>query len=358
VASERNYQSKKLAVVLEDFKLYQRKKGLDHLGAGDWKLVVKVKNSPLVSFLISAYNEEQYIQSCIESCLNQTYQYIEIILVNDGSNDLTSQIINQNYRNNTKIKIIDLTKNLGKVNGFNLAFEAATGAYIALMGADDICYPQRIEKSLEHLNENQGMVCSDLDKINSKGQIIENRIINTRYGALKREDFSTKKLIETPKVFGGTIFLARTTAEKIFPLDINLSHEDWYIPLKASLHCKIAYVDEPLIAYRIHAKNSSSSTEKRIFNYSKWFYLNTRDTAYYCDLIQLVDEFSIDTDVSKIKFYFAKSLLLKEDEKFKVFFKYLPQIKGKKRKLLFSLHLFPYLLYVLAMLARLKRSFL
>lgn len=249
-----------------------------------------MKNSPLVSYLISAYNEEGYIEACIESCLKQTYRNIEIILINDGSTDSTSEIINQNYQKNPRVKIIELEKNSGKVNGFNLAFEASKGEYIALMGADDICYPSRIEKSLKHLIENHGMVCSDLDKINSNGDIIENSIINTHYGSLGPEDFSTKKLIENPKVYGGTIFLTRTIVEKIFPLNVNLSHEDWYIPIKASLHSIIGYIKKPLIAYRIHSKNSSSSTEKIIYNYTKWFYLNTRDIAYYQDLIQLVED--------------------------------------------------------------------
>ena len=316
-----------------------------------------MKDSPLVSFLISAYNEELYIQECIESCLNQTYPGIEIIIVNDGSTDATSKIIHLNYHDNPKVKIVDIEKNTGKVNGFNLAFEASQGEYIALMGADDICYPQRIEESLKYSDEKHAMVCSDLDKINSSGIIIESNIIKAQYGKLRLEDFSTKQLIEDPKVYGGTIFLTRKLARTIFPLDTNLSHEDWYIPIQASLHSEIGYIDKPLIAYRIHMKNSSSSTEKIIYNFSKWFYLNTRDIEYYNCLMQLVKKFSINTDIHELNYKFAKSLLLKMDNKLNVYFRYLPHIKGNRRKLLFSFYLFPNLLYVLAMLLRLKRNF-
>ena len=314
-----------------------------------------MKDSPLVSFLISAYNEALYIQECIESCLNQTYAGIEIIIVNDGSTDATSKIIHLNYHDNPKVKIVDLEKNTGKVNGFNLAFEASQGEYIALMGADDICYPQRIEESFKYSDEKHGMVCSDLDKINSSGLIIESNIIKARYGNLRLEDFSTRQLIEDPKVYGGTIFLNRKLARTIFPLDTNLSHEDWYIPIQASLHSEIGYIDKPLIAYRIHTKNSSSSTEKIIYNFSKWFYLNTRDIEYYNCLMQLVKKFSINTDIHELNYKFAKSMLLKTDNKLNVYFRYLPHIKGNRRKLLFSFYLFPNLLYVLTMLLRLKR---
>ena len=316
-----------------------------------------MKDSPLVSFLISAYNEELFIQECIESCLNQTYPDIEIIIVNDGSTDATSKIIKLNYHEHPKVKIVELEKNAGKVNGFNFAFEASQGEYIALMGADDICYPQRIEESFKYSDEKHGMVCSDLDKINSNGAIIESNIIKIQYGNLKPEDFSAKQLIEDPKVYGGTIFLSRKLAYTIFPLNAKLSHEDWYIPIQASLHSEIGYIDKPLIAYRIHPKNSSASTEKIIYDFSKWFYLNTRDIEYYSCLIQLVKKFSIDTDIDEINYKFAKSMLLKMDDKLNVYFRYLPQIKGSRRKVLFSFYLFPNLLYVLSMLLRLKRNF-
>ena len=312
-------------------------------------------NSPLVSILISAYNEEKYIQACIESCLEQTYSNVEIVLVNDGSTDSTSEIINQHYQKDFKVKIIELKENLGKINGFNLAFQASKGEYIAIMGADDICYPQRIENSLKHLTQNYGMVCSDLDEINPKGKIIKNSIVKAQYGSLKPEDFSSKELIENPKVYGGTILLTKKLAENMFPLKITLSHEDWYIPIIASLHSKISYINQPLIGYRIHSNNTSSANKRKFYKYSKWFYLLTRDIAYYQDLISLVRKFGIKTDIHKLKLRLAQSSLLKSDDKFRIYFKYLPQVKGLNKKLLFSLHLLPYLLYVLAMIARFNR---
>jgi glycosyltransferase involved in cell wall biosynthesis len=320
----------------------------------DSRPVVNMKNSPLVSFLISAYNEELYIQECIDSCLNQTYRHIEVIIVNDGSTDSTSQIINSNYKYDARVKIIELDKNFGKVNGFNLAFAASKGQYLAIIGADDICYPRRIEVSLKHLNDKYGLACSDLDKINSNGKIIERNAVSAQYRKLGFEDFSTRNLIEKPKVFGNTIFLDKRIADQIFPLNINLSHEDWWIPIKASLHTKIKYINEPLVAYRMHLGNSSSNSEKILYNYAKWQYLNTRNIAYYQDIIELVEEFAIDTNEDEIRFNLARSLLLKTNDNLKTYYEYLPQIKSLKRKLLFSLHLFPYSVYLLSMILRLK----
>ena len=274
--------------------------------------------------------------------------------MNDGSTDRTSEIINFNYKKNARVKIIELEKNIGKINGFNLAFEASKGEYLAIMGADDICYPRRIEISLKHLNDEQGLVCSDLDKINSFGKFLERNIVSTHYGKLSDEHFSTRNLIEKPKVYGGTVSLTKQIADKLFPLDINLSHEDWYIPIKASLHTQIGFINESLIAYRLHPNNSSSNSERIFINYAKWLYLNTRNIAYYHDLIELVEEFTIDTDKDEIRFNLARSLLLKTNDKLKTFYEYLPQIRSLRRKILFSLHLFPYSVYLLVMLRRLK----
>ncbi|MEJ2101994.1 MAG: glycosyltransferase [Desulfobacterales bacterium] len=313
-----------------------------------------MKDSPLVSFLISAYNEEQYIQECINSCLNQTYRHIEIIIVNDGSTDRTSEIININFTKNARVKIIKLEKNTGKINGFNLAFAASKGEYLAIMGADDICYPLRIETSLKYLDDKYGLVCSDLNKINSDGKIIERNVVSSQYGKLSEENFSTKSLIEKPKVYGGTVALTRQVADKLFPLNINLSHEDWYIPIKTSLYTHIGYINEPLIAYRLHSNNSSSNSEKIFYDYNKWLYLNTRNIAYYRDIIKLVEEFAIDTDLDELRLHLSRSLLLKNSDGFKTYFEYLPQIKSLKRKVVFSLHLFPYSVFFLVMLRRLK----
>jgi glycosyltransferase involved in cell wall biosynthesis len=343
-----------LDIVSKDFKLPSGQECLDYRTARSWQLVAKMKDSPLISILISAYNEELYIQECIDSCLNQTYDPIEIILVNDGSTDRTSEIINLNYKNNHKIQIIELENNRGKVNGFNLAFAASQGKYLAIMGADDICYPRRIEISLKHLSDQYGLVCSDLDKINSSGKIIEKNIVHNQHGSLDLEHFSTKNLIEKPKVFGGTLFFTRQLADRLFPLDIHLSHEDWYIPIKASLYTKIGYIDEPLIAYRMHSNNASSNAEKFFYDYAKWLYLNTRNIAYLTKLIELVNKFPIDTDVDEIRFNLARSLLLKSNVNYKTYFEYLPEIKGLKRKILFSLHLFPHSVYFLVIIRRLK----
>ncbi|MCP4197142.1 MAG: glycosyltransferase family 2 protein, partial [Proteobacteria bacterium] len=80
-----------------------------------------MNSSVLVSFIISAYNEEKHVVECIDSCLSQTHSNIEIVLVNDGSSDATSETVKRNYGTEKRVHVLDLPENKGKVNGFNLA---------------------------------------------------------------------------------------------------------------------------------------------------------------------------------------------------------------------------------------------
>lgn len=96
----------------------------------------------LVSICIPVFNGEKYLDECLESCLDQTYKNIEIVVVNDGSTDKTHEILKK-----YPIKVIT-TENRGEGNARNTAFENSKGKYIAIMDSDDIMYPDRIENSV------------------------------------------------------------------------------------------------------------------------------------------------------------------------------------------------------------------
>ena len=99
------------------------------------------------SLIIPAYNVEKYIKKCLDSVLNQTYNNYEIIIINDGSTDNTSKIL-ESYKSNKKIKIIN-QENKGLSNARNTGVSNAKGDYILFIDSDDF-----IEKELlETLNK-------------------------------------------------------------------------------------------------------------------------------------------------------------------------------------------------------------
>lgn len=97
---------------------------------------------PLVSIIIPVYNCEDYIQICLDSILNQTFNNFEIILINDGSTDSTSQLL-EKYKE--KVKLINIS-NHGQAYARNLGINNSNGDYICFVDSDDYLEPEYIEK--------------------------------------------------------------------------------------------------------------------------------------------------------------------------------------------------------------------
>jgi len=110
-----------------------------------------MKQSPLVSIIIPCYNTEKYIAEAIESALNQTYQNIEVIVVDDGSTDASVEII-QSFGDRLKFDIIE---HKGACAARNLGLSMSQGDYIQFLDADDVLVKEKIEIQLPYLLENK-----------------------------------------------------------------------------------------------------------------------------------------------------------------------------------------------------------
>lgn len=111
------------------------------------------------SIIICAYNIEKYIQKAIKSVLNQTYENYEIIVFNDGSKDKTLEKI-QEYKDNSKIKIINSEVNIGLGAGRNVCMKEAEGEYIIYLDGDDTLYEKTtLEKIDNVLSKNTPDIC-------------------------------------------------------------------------------------------------------------------------------------------------------------------------------------------------------
>lgn len=108
---------------------------------------------PLISVVMSTYNRADMIKDSIESVLNQTFDDYEFIIVNDGSDDGTDEIINE-YKDK-RIRLIKNRRNLGCTFNYHYAHRLSKGKYIAHIDDDDISYPERLKKQYEYLEANQ-----------------------------------------------------------------------------------------------------------------------------------------------------------------------------------------------------------
>ena len=93
-------------------------------------------NNPKISVILSAYNEEKFIEKAIESVINQTLEDIEILIFNDGSTDNTLNIINSYAKNDSRIKVIN-QENIGLGASRNKGIKMATGEYLTFLDGDD-----------------------------------------------------------------------------------------------------------------------------------------------------------------------------------------------------------------------------
>lgn len=106
----------------------------------------------LVSVIIPIYNVEQYLAKCLGSVVNQTYENLEIICVNDCSPDGCAQILEEYAKKDNRIKIINREKNGGLSAARNTGLENATGEYIYFLDSDDWIDLDYLEKMVEAIN--------------------------------------------------------------------------------------------------------------------------------------------------------------------------------------------------------------
>lgn len=235
-------------------------------------------NGDLVSFIIAAYNEEDFIIECVESCLNQTYKNIEIVITDDGSTDSTWSLLKNNYSANNKVKLLRFHKNQKKIAAFNNSFRHANGEFIAIMGADDINYFDRLEKQIPYLNH-YDLVFGTLDKVDEYNDNIIEKSFGSRSND-KNFEIDLHQMVTNP--FGlPSILINKSLADRIFPLHEDLVHEDYWIPFCASIEKKFLVINTPVYRYRMHCKNSSGNNYNFDYTESTKRKLAVRDIAYW-----------------------------------------------------------------------------
>lgn len=210
-----------------------------------------------------AYNAELYISEAIKSILNQTYQKLELIIINDASTDRTAQIIKR--FKDKRIKVITLTKNLngGGDSCANLGIKKARGKYIARMDADDISHPQRLEKQIEFLEShpNVFLVGSQADVIDRNGKYIGEKKEPIHSVEIYNSYFTFHPLIHP------TCMFRRKIGNQKFSYKIKYSaNNDYYTFF--TLICKgyiFANLDESLLKLRVHGKNDTFVNIKEKF---------------------------------------------------------------------------------------------
>lgn len=108
-------------------------------------------NYPLITVILTVYNEEILIKRAINSILTQSLSDFEVLVIDDGSNDNTPSVLSEMARSDSRVRYI-LGDRIGRARALKLACEEAKGEYIANLDADDVAYPNRLQLQSKFLD--------------------------------------------------------------------------------------------------------------------------------------------------------------------------------------------------------------
>jgi len=224
-----------------------------------------------ISVIIPNHNYAHYVGEAIESVLKQTYQNIELIVVNNGSTDNSLEVLKFF---NDEIILID-QPNLGQSGARNAGLRNATGDYIAFLDADDLWHPSKLEKQVPLLNQITQLVYCGIAPFREASSESKPNLSPKYSGDCMRY------FIEYPGVSivlsgESTAIFSKELLEKVGSFDASLnSTAGWDFFRRCSRVTNFDFVDEPLVHYRLHATNMSNSKKSVIMDmrhaYSKLF---------------------------------------------------------------------------------------
>ena len=126
---------------------------------------------PKVSVIMPAYNSEEFIEQAIRSALNQTYSNLEVIVIDDNSNDGTNSIVKKLADEDDRVILVRNEHNLGAAQSRNKGMDLCRGEYVALLDSDDVWYPEKLEVQMELAQkENADIVYCSYAITDEKGQ--------------------------------------------------------------------------------------------------------------------------------------------------------------------------------------------
>lgn len=225
---------------------------------------------PLVSVICLCYNHKKYVASAINSVLSQTYENIELIIVDDNSTDGSQNEITHIIADK-KITFVALDQNIGNCAAFNKGLELCHGEYVIDLAADDMLMPMRVELGINdflNASDKAGVHFSDAFLINEKGKPLDTHYARNADGQIIEqipEGDIYMPLIHKYFICPPTMMMRKSILDELGGYDENLSYEDFDFWIRSSRRCEYIFNKAPLVKKRI-IKGSHSTAQNSLLN--------------------------------------------------------------------------------------------
>lgn len=212
---------------------------------------------PLVSIIMGVFNEEQTLERCMESILNQTYTNWEFVICDDCSTDSSYNILQKYAKLDSRIKVLQNKTNCRLAASLNRCLKVANGVYIARMDADDISLPERLAKQVRFLETSEFDVVGCAAKISDGTKIVGIRV--------NKEYPNKNDVLKGPTFMHPTIMMKKTVYDVLdgyTVADRTRRGQDWDLWFKFFSKGFTGYnMQEPLLIYH----ESEADLKKRTF---------------------------------------------------------------------------------------------
>lgn len=206
-------------------------------------------NPPLVSAIVAVKNETALLEQCLTDLLNQTLSEIEIIVVDDGSDEPTKTVLSS-FAGNPRIHIITMPETVGQAAARNEAFRIASGNYIAIADADDRHHPRRFELQVDYLEIHPHIDVLGSDFTVNKGYYPWEIFYH-------HSEISHQLLLNNPLVHSTIMFRAELL-DTGWEYKADCLAEDYEVLARNRNHWLIHNLNDKLVEYHIRPKSAET----------------------------------------------------------------------------------------------------
>lgn len=220
---------------------------------------------PTISVVIPSYNHKLFIGEAIDSVLNQTFSDFELIIIDDGSSDESLDIIRHYALRDSRITVVEQT-NAGSHATINRGISMARGVFVSILNSDDRYALSRLERLYKLCCESDiDFVVTDVQLIDEYSSIVRdhnhewNRMLESYRRYVRKEGMTEGLFYGNFTVSTSNFFFRKAAFADIGPFSPYRYVLDWDYALRAALRnpSKFIYlIDEPLLDYRLHGKNT------------------------------------------------------------------------------------------------------